>query len=74
MNDNLSKKDDDIESSKAPLINHLIELRDRLKWAVLFFFIAFCFCYYFANNIYNFLVEPLYNIYKKNGVENPRMI
>ena len=74
MNDNLSKKDDDIESSKAPLINHLIELRDRLKWAVLFFFIAFCFCYYFANNIYNFLVEPLHNIYKKNGVENPRMI
>ena len=74
MNDNLSKKDDDIEASKAPLINHLIELRDRLKWAVLFFFIAFCFCYYFANSIYNFLVEPLYNIYKKNDVENPRMI
>ena len=74
MNDNLSNKDEEIEASKAPLINHLIELRDRLKWAVLFFFIAFCFCYYFANTIYNFLVEPLYNIYKKNGVENPRMI
>ncbi len=74
MSENLSKKDDDIEASKAPLITHLIELRDRLKWAVLFFFITFCACYYFANSIYNFLVDPLYQIYIKNGIENPRMI
>jgi len=74
MSENLSKKDDDIEASKAPLITHLIELRDRLKWAVLFFFLAFCACYYFANSIYNFLVDPLYQIYIKNGIENPRMI
>ena len=74
MSENFSKKDEDIEASKAPLISHLIELRDRLKWAVLFFFLAFCFCYYFANVIYDFLVDPLYKIYLKNGVENPRMI
>ena len=74
MSENLSKKDDDIEASKAPLITHLIELRARLKWAVLFFFITFCACYYFANSIYNFLVDPLYQIYIKNGIENPRMI
>ena len=63
MNEKLSKKTDEIEDSKAPLISHLIELRDRLKWAVLFFFLTFCLCYYFANTIYNFLVEPLYQIY-----------
>ena len=74
MSENFSKKDEDIEASKAPLISHIIELRDRLKWAVLFFFLAFCFCYYFANVIYDFLVDPLYKIYLKNGVENPRMI
>ena len=74
MSENLSKKDDDIEASKAPLITHLIELRDRLKWAVLFFFLAFCACYYFAHPIYNFLVDPLYQIYIKNGIDNPRMI
>ena len=33
---------DNVEDSRAPLISHLIELRDRLKWAVGFFFIAFC--------------------------------
>ena len=65
---------DNVEDSRAPLISHLIELRDRLKWAVGFFFIAFCLCYYFATNIYNFLVDPLYAIYLEKGIENPRMI
>ena len=64
----------DLEASRAPLISHLIELRDRLKWAVLFFFMAFCFCYYFATDIYYFLVNPLYDIYLEKGIENPRMI
>ena len=69
-----SNKDIDIEDSRAPLISHLIELRDRLKWAVIFFFIAFCFCYYFATDIYKFLVAPLYDIYLEKGIDNPRMI
>ena len=38
------------------------------------FFLAFCFCYYFANVIYDFLVDPLLQNIFKNGVENPRMI
>ena len=69
-----SNSKNDIEASRAPLISHLIELRDRLKWAVVFFFLAFCFCYYFSTNIYNFLVAPLYEIYLEKGIENPRMI
>lgn len=64
----------DLEASRAPLISHLIELRDRLKWAVLFFFMSFCLCYYFATDIYYFLVNPLYDIYLEKGIENPRMI
>jgi len=64
----------DLEASRAPLIAHLVELRDRLKWAVLFFFMAFCLCYYFATDIYYFLVNPLYDIYLEKGIENPRMI
>ena len=32
--------DDCVENSKAPLVSHLIELRDSLKWAVIGFFIA----------------------------------
>ncbi len=50
--------DDDIEGSSAPLIEHLIELRRRLMWAVGGFFIAFIVCFYFAKPLFNLLVQP----------------
>ncbi len=74
MNNIKNNKESNIEDSRAPLVSHLIELRDRLKWAVAFFFLSFCLCYYFATDIYNFLVNPLYRIYMEKGIENPRMI
>ena len=49
---------DDIESTKAPLIEHLIELRRRLIWALLAIFVAFLVCFYFAKLIYNLLLWP----------------
>ena len=69
-----TKDEKEIEESKAPLISHLIELRDRLKWAVVAFFIAFLVSYFFKEYIYGFLVKPLAEIYQEMGVENPRMI
>ena len=50
--------DDDIEASKAPLIEHLIELRRRLMWALLAIFVAFLVCFWFAKPIYNLLLWP----------------
>jgi sec-independent protein translocase protein TatC len=49
---------DDIEASKAPLIEHLIELRQRLLRAMVAIFIAFLICFYFAENIFNLLIVP----------------
>jgi sec-independent protein translocase protein TatC len=49
---------EDIESTKAPLIEHLIELRKRLIWALLATFLAFLVCLYFAKPIYNLLLWP----------------
>jgi sec-independent protein translocase protein TatC len=49
---------DDIDSSKAPLLDHLIELRSRLLWSVAGVAVAFVFCIFFANDIYNILVMP----------------
>ena len=66
--------EEEIENSKAPLVSHLIELRDRLKWAVIAFFIAFLGSYFVADHIYTFLVKPLEITYKDMGYENPRMI
>lgn len=47
---------------KLPMHAHLAELRNRVLCAFVFLFIAFAGCYYFAENIYNFLVAPLAEI------------
>jgi sec-independent protein translocase protein TatC len=48
-----------IEATKAPLMEHLVELRKRLIWSALFFLIAFLICFYFSKEIYAFLTAPL---------------
>ncbi len=52
------KETDEIEQSSAPLIEHLIELRSRLMWAIAGFFVAFLVCFFFAKQIFNLLVIP----------------
>ncbi len=49
---------EDIEASKAPLIEHLVELRRRLMWSLLAVFLAFLVCFWFAKPIYNLLLWP----------------
>ena len=49
---------EDIDATKAPLIEHLIELRGRLIKALIAFAIAFALCFVFAKQIYNILVMP----------------
>jgi len=49
----------DIDESQAPLLDHLIELRTRLLRAFLAFAVAFGICFYFASDIFSFLVRPL---------------
>lgn len=51
-------EDDEIDKSSAPLIEHLIELRSRLIWAIVAFFVAFLICFFFAREIFNLLVIP----------------
>src|SRR3569833_3044918 len=62
---------DDIEASKAPLMEHLIELRSRLIKAVLGFGVAFILCFVFAKQIYNVLVWPIVWV---AGPENSKFI
>jgi len=54
----VSQDEDDIEKSSAPLIEHLIELRTRLMWAIGGFFVAFLVCFFFAKQLFNLLVIP----------------
>ena len=62
---------DDIDATKAPLMEHLIELRSRLIKALIAFAIAFALCFYFAKTIYNVLVWPFVLV---AGPENSKFI
>ena len=42
----------EIEATKAPLMEHLIELRSRLIKALVAFFLAFILCFFFAKQIF----------------------
>jgi sec-independent protein translocase protein TatC len=51
-------EEDEVEASRAPLIEHLIELRQRLIRALIAFLVMFVFCFAGAKYIYNVLVQP----------------
>src|SRR5260221_3697162 len=57
--------------SNAPesdLISHLLELRQRLIYCVVFFFVALGLCYYISESIFQFLVAPLADLLKGEQV------
>jgi sec-independent protein translocase protein TatC len=62
---------EDIEATKAPLMEHLIELRSRLIKALIGFTVAFVLCFFFAKQIYNVLVWPFVWV---AGPENSKFI
>ncbi len=49
----------EIEATKAPLLEHLVELRKRLIYSLLALAGGFIICFAFAKPIYGFLTEPL---------------
>jgi sec-independent protein translocase protein TatC len=60
-----------IEATKAPLMDHLIELRGRLIKAVAAFALAAIVCFFFAKQIYNVLTWPYVWV---AGPENSKFI
>jgi sec-independent protein translocase protein TatC len=66
----------DIDDKPQPLIEHLIELRRRLIWAVVAFFAAFLVCFYFGKPLFNLLVVPYRKAVELAGmkVENAELI
>ena len=49
---------------KMPLMDHLVELRKRLMWSFLSFFILTGIAMFFAGEIFNFLAAPLASVFK----------
>jgi sec-independent protein translocase protein TatC len=49
--------EDDVHLS---LRDHLLELRQRLKWAVIWLLLGFCGCYYWAQQIFHYMMKPIF--------------
>ncbi|HFB2048143.1 MAG: twin-arginine translocase subunit TatC [Hyphomicrobiaceae bacterium] len=60
-----------IDATKAPLIEHLIELRQRLIYTIAAFFIAFLVCFVFASSIFNMLLRPFISVV---GLDNAKTV
>jgi len=64
-----------IDAQKMPLLDHLIELRQRLLYSALTLLVAFLVCFYFAGDLYDFLVRPLAEILQgREGVRGQRRL
>jgi len=50
---------DEIDASRAPLMDHLVELRKRLLWSFATLIVAFGVCFAFVDEIFTVLVQPL---------------
>jgi len=60
------------DDPKLPLLTHLVELRRRLIYSIGALLISFIVCFYFAGPIFNFLVNPLADLWQ--GQEGKRLI
>ncbi|MGI9465096.1 MAG: twin-arginine translocase subunit TatC, partial [Aestuariivirgaceae bacterium] len=49
---------EDIDATQAPLVEHLVELRQRLIRSVIGFAVFFVVGFYFADEIFGFLLLP----------------
>ena len=49
----------DIDDTKQPLLEHLIELRRRLLWCLVTLAVTFFICFHYASDIFAVLVQPL---------------
>jgi len=56
---NLPLEPDELEDSRAPLLEHIVELRRRLLFSLAALLVAFIGCLVFAEPIFAFLVHPL---------------
>jgi sec-independent protein translocase protein TatC len=61
-----------LNATRAPLMEHLIELRKRLIWAMVSFGVCFVVCFAFSAPIFQFLTVPLHKALK--GASNDHLI
>ena len=64
-----AETDDEIEASRAPLLEHLSELRSRLMVSLAALIVAFCICFGFQEQIFQVLTDPFVTAMRKAQTE-----
>jgi sec-independent protein translocase protein TatC len=64
--------DENLDDKKMPLLEHLVELRRRIIWSLVAFFVAFIIAFTFASPIFDFLLRPLADVWQ--GQEGRHLI
>jgi sec-independent protein translocase protein TatC len=72
--DHIEQIDDPINDKPMPLLDHLMELRRRLMFAMVAFLLAFGVCYFFSGDIFFFLAKPLASVLEQQGMPAPHLI
>ena len=63
---------EDIDDTRMPLLDHLVELRRRLVYSFLALIVMFFVSYFFSEGIFRFLVQPYADLVE--GQANRRLI
>ncbi|MSP83975.1 MAG: twin-arginine translocase subunit TatC [Alphaproteobacteria bacterium] len=64
----------DIDNTKQPLLDHLIDLRKRLVYSAIALIVTFVAAFFVAGPIFDFLAKPLYAAFARVGQPDARMI
>src|SRR5512135_2037158 len=59
-------QESELEAGRMPFLQHLAELRDRVRNDAIAFVLAFLVCWYFSKEIFDWLCAPLFNIWNQH--------
>jgi sec-independent protein translocase protein TatC len=59
---------DELDSGRMPFLSHLADLRDRVRNAAIAFVVAAFACFYFADEIFDWLKEPLFKVWNAQNI------
>ena|ERR1041385_3071046 len=67
-------KEKELEGGRMPFLAHLVELRDRVRKAALFFIAATIICWIKADEIFTWLKEPLFRVWDVKRLGEPNLV
>lgn len=69
----MSRVEENLDDSTAPLVEHLAELRTRILWSLAAFLVAMVICFSFGSAVLDFLLKPIERTMRALGNTNPVM-